>query len=154
MKNNTVKILLIISFAFNIAFLGGGIFRSIKFRKQPPIHKRVNNEKVREFMERRKEIGHPLMQDFHKSKNKFMKALTKPEINEAEMQILIDELIEKQVIMEQEIGRSMIELRQQLSDTEAKEVFGKFQRWMQPPEGEHSPEGKHPKPRRRPKKNN
>ena len=148
MKNHTIKILLIISLAFNIAFLGGGIFRSIKFRKLAPIHKRVKNEKVRDFMERRKEIGSPLMQDFHKAKDTFMKALTKPEIDDAEMQILIDELIAKQNAMEREIGNSMIELRQQLSDQEAKEIFGKFQRWMQPPEG------KHPEPRRRSRKNN
>ena len=148
MKNHTIKILLIISLAFNIAFLGGGIFRSIKFRKLAPIHKRVKNEKIRDFIERRKEIGSPLMRDFQEAKNTFMKALTKPEIDDAEMQILIDELIAKQNAMEREIGNSMIELRQQLSDQEAKEIFGKFQRWMQPPEG------KHPEPRRRSRKNN
>jgi len=148
MKNHTIKILLIISLAFNIAFLGGGIFRSIKFRKFPPIHERIKNEKVRNFMERRKEIGSPLRRDFYKAKDEFMKALTKPEIDETEMQILIDELIAKQNAMEREVGNSMIELRQQLSDKEAKEIFGKFQRWMQPPEE------KHPEPRRRLKKNN
>jgi len=148
MKNHTIKILLIISLAFNIAFLGGGIFRSIKFRKNPPIHKRIKNDKVRDFMESRKEIGSPLRRDFQKAKNEFIKALKEPEVDEAEMQILIEELIEKQNVMEREIGNSMIELRQQLSDQEAKEVFGKFQRWM------HAPEGKHPKPRRRPKKDN
>ena len=148
MTNHTVKILLIVSLAFNISFLGGGIFRSIKFRKLSPIHERIKNEKVRDFMEHRKEIGSPLIRDFHKAKNEFMKALTKPEIDEAEMQILIDELIAKQNAMEREVGNSMIELRQQLFDKEAKEIFGKFQRWMQPPEG------KHPEPQRRSKKNN
>jgi len=134
MKNRTIKILLFVSLAFNIAFLGGGIFRLYMFKNHPPFHERVRNEKVREFMQQKKETGRKLRQDFHKAKDEFMKALSKPEINEAELQTLIDSLIKKQMIMEKELGRSMIDLRRELTNDEAKAVFGKFRQWMKPPE--------------------
>ncbi|MDO9576952.1 MAG: hypothetical protein Q7J16_03625 [Candidatus Cloacimonadales bacterium] len=88
-------------------------------------------------MNKRKELGMPLVEDFHLAKDEFMKALAKENIDEEELQTIIDNLIYKQSMMEKEIGNSMIELRKELSSEEAKEVFGKFRKWMQPPEHMH-----------------
>lgn len=151
MKNRTVKVLLFISLAFNIAFLGGGILRFIQMRKLPPIHKRIKNEKVRNFMQQRKEIGGPLQQEFHQAKDDFMIALSRENFDEKILSAKVDSLIAKQIKLEKAISKSMIELRQQLSPEEAKEVFGKFRKWMRPPEHLERKD-KRPDPHRRFKK--
>lgn len=134
MKRRTTHILLFISLAFNIAFLGGGVYRFSQIRRFKPMHERVNNEKVREFMQHRKDTGGRLMHGFHAAKDDLMKALTKPEINEPELNKLIEIVIEKQNLMEREIGEAMIDLRKELSAEEAEQVFSRFREWMQPPD--------------------
>ncbi|MHA1888084.1 MAG: hypothetical protein DRH79_04045 [Candidatus Cloacimonadota bacterium] len=148
MKNRTIKILLFVSLAFNIAFLGGGVFRFMQMRKFHSIHKRIKNEKARNFMQQRKEMGGPLLREFHQAKDDFMKALAQENINEEMLLVKVDSLIAKQIAMEREISKSMIELRRQLSPEEAKDVFGKLRKWMQSPE-HFERKDKHPEPHRR-----
>ena len=152
MKNRTIKILLFVSLAFNIAFLGGGVFRFMQMRKFHSIHKRIKNEKARNFMQQRKEMGGPLLREFHQAKDDFMKALAQENVDEETLLAEVDSLIAKQIAMENAISKSMIELRQQLSPEEAKDVFGKFRKWMQPPE-HFDRKDKHPDSHRRFKRN-
>ena len=152
MKNRTIKILLFISLAFNIAFLGGGVFRFMQMRKFSPIHKRIKNDKVRNFMQQKKEMGGPLLHEFHQAKDDLMKALASENVDEDMLLAKVDTLITKQIAMERAISKSMIDLRKQLSPEEAKEVFGKFRKWMQPPEHLNR-NMKHPTPHKRPRKN-
>ena len=134
MKKRAVNILLFISLAFNIAFLGGGVYRFSQMRRFKPMHERIKNDKVRDFMQMRKKLGNTLESDFHKAKDDLMRAFTKPEINESELNELIDNVIEKQSLREKEIGRAMIDLRKELTDEEAEKVFSSFRNWMQPPD--------------------
>ncbi len=120
-------------------------------RKFPPIHKRIKNEKVRNFIQQKKEMGGPLQLEFHQAKDDFMKALAQENIDEEILFAKVDSLISKQIAMEKAISKSMIELRQQLSPEEAKDVFGKFRKWMQPPE-HLDRNDKRPDPHRRFKK--
>lgn len=134
MKNRTLKIFLFISLAFNIAFLGGGVLRFIHLRKLPPIHQRIKNSQVRNFMQQRKEMGEPLLSEFHRAKDDFMETLAQENVDEKTLLTKVDTLIAKQIKMERAISKSMIELRKQLSPEEAEKVFGKFRKWMKPPE--------------------
>ena len=135
MKRRTINILLFVSLAFNIAFLGGGIFRISQMRRfGRPMHERIQNEKVRNFMQMRKDNGEPLVRDFHEAKDELMMTLAKPGIDETELNKLIDNLILKQNLMEDKIGQAMIDLRKELSDEEAEQIFGRFREWMKPPD--------------------
>ena len=134
MRTKTLNIILVISLAFNIAFLGGSIYRHLTFRRFKPVHQRIHNEKVEEFINRKREQRKMLVQDFHIAKDKFMQALSKDEIDEAELLAIIDTLVFKQGMMEKEIGSSMIELRKEMTPQEARQVFGKFRQWMKPPQ--------------------
>jgi Heavy-metal resistance len=134
MKRRTVNILLFISLAFNIAFLGGGVYRFYQMRQFRPMHERIKNDKVKAFMQERKNLGEPLMRDFHEAKDNLMKALAKPGIDEAELNKLIDIMIEKQNLQEKKVGEALIDLRKELTDEEAEQVFGRFREWMRSPE--------------------
>jgi len=138
MKRRTIHILLFLSLAFNIAFLGGGVYRFSQMKRFKPMHERIKNEKVRDFMQMRKELGNTLERDFHDAKDDLMKALTKPEIDETELNNLIDIVIEKQSLREKEIGKAMIDLRKELTDEEAEKVFDSFRKWMQPKHLKHN----------------
>jgi len=144
MSNKTIKILLLISLAFNLAFLGAGVFRFVQMRRFGPIHKRIHNEKVENFLQQRKGDRIKAAREFHKVKDEFLRALANENIDEKELEVMMDSLITKQVLMEKEISRSFIELRKELSPEEARKIFSQFRVMMKPPERFRPPEHEQP----------
>ena len=125
MSKKILFIGLIISLAFNIAFLGVFIYRRVllsdmhhpspRFHNIPP-HCRE------EFMEERESIL-PLKMEFELSKKRFMRSLTNEEFDRKLLEKKLKETIDRQIRMEHEMGQLLIKLRSEMSPEEIQDFF-------------------------------
>jgi len=122
MKQRTMNILIIISMAFNIAFVGSFFYHKIRFGRhmgpgmdhpEPPPRFR---EKFRSVMENIK----PERQEFMEASKDFFIYLTGEEFEEAEAEIQLDKMISKQMEMERKIGQGIISIHSEMSEEELK----------------------------------
>ena len=126
MTKRSVSLLLIISLAFNIAFLGSFAFHFINKPSRPPFMECEINPKAKSFyMERRKHMK-DFFHKFHTSKDEFITYLGSEEFNEEQVMELLEKTVKNQMDMEREMGLSMIEMRKHLTAEEAKEIFRNF----------------------------
>lgn len=126
MSKKTILILLIISLAFNLAFLGTFLYHRVNFcpglqrpihgRPKLPIHCREN------FRELRKEVGEK-HRDYFVARRQFILSLLEKDINEEQVLKRLENAIEKQTIKEKEIGLSFIKLRKEMTAEEARMFF-------------------------------
>ncbi len=124
MSYKTLKILLFISLIFNIAFLGNYLYhRFVLFPKHqnayPPLHHRPYFDKMRNF---RREIFEQ-RREYLKLRREFLKMLQSPNIDEKELQKKLDEILDKEIQMERNLGKNFIKLRKNMSNQEAKIFF-------------------------------
>lgn len=122
MKQRTMNILIIISMAFNIAFVGSFFYHKIRFgghpgpmmdHPEPPPRFR---EKFRSVMENVK----PERQEFMEASKDFFIYLTEEEFKEAEAEMQLDKMISKQMEMEKKIGQGIIAIHSEMTDEELK----------------------------------
>ncbi|MCD4650545.1 MAG: periplasmic heavy metal sensor [Candidatus Cloacimonetes bacterium] len=138
MKTKTITFLLILSLAFNMAIFAGLIYFNFYGRinhlpppgvhPDPGMQNRCAYPHVREFMEKTREMVHPLRMEFEDSRQSFIKSLMNPEATEKEIKYLFKESLHKQMRMEEEIGKHMIEFRKQMSPEAARKYFKIFSR--------------------------
>jgi hypothetical protein len=125
MQKRSFKYILYISLAFNIAFLGGFAYRIFfsPFR-HPGFPPPEMKPPVKNFFFEKKDEMQVFGQDFMKCKKKFIDSLAEPEFNEEKSLELMQNSVDKHMIMESEIGKSLIELRKKMSAKEAAKMFG------------------------------
>ena len=127
MSKRALTIIVIISLAFNLAFIG--TFGLIQLRRRSLLkHKFGPPPVLREHFRNRKEHIASFQHDFHQSKIAFIEELKKPDFNEELLNKMLENAIEKQTAMEIELGKSLIELRKEMSFEEAQRFFSKFPR--------------------------
>jgi len=101
-------LILIISLAFNLAFLGMFIWHRIN-RPQPPFP--GGERQFKENLENDRTEMEPLRQGFMQERDKFMKYLSKDEFEESVADSLLDNMLEKQSLLERRFGKKIIERR-------------------------------------------
>lgn len=125
MQKRSVKYLLFISLAFNLAFLGGFAYRFF-FAPFPraAIHPHEMRQPARDFFYEKRDEIMVCGREFAESKKDFFETLIAPDFQEERALKLMQESLDKHMEMETEIGKSMIELRKKLSAEEARRIFG------------------------------
>ena len=125
MSKRALTIIVIISLAFNLAFIG--TFSLIQLRRRSFLkHEFRPPPELREHFRNRKEHIASFQHDFHQSKIAFIEELKKPDFNEELLNKMMENAIRKQTAMEIELGKSLIELRKEMSFEEAQKFFSKF----------------------------
>jgi len=125
MSKRALTIIVIISLAFNLAFIG--TFGLIQLRKRSFLENKFGPPpELREHFRNHKEHIAPFQHDFHQSKMDFIEELKKPDFNEELLYKMLENAVDKQTTMEIELGRSLIELRKEMSFEEAQKFFSKF----------------------------
>ena len=126
MSKKMIFTILIVSLAFNLAFLGTFLYHRVNFRPglHGPIHGRPKlpihcREDFREF---RKEMGEK-HRDYFIARRQFILSLLEEDLNEEEVLKRLENAIEKQTIKEKEIGLSFIKLRKEMTAKEARMFF-------------------------------
>ena len=126
MSKKTILILLIVSLAFNFAFLGTFLYHRVNFgpgihapihrRPKLPIHCREDFRKLRNEMGKKHH-------DYFTARRQFILSLLEEDLNEEQVLNKLENAIEKQTIKEREIGLSFIKLRKEMTAEEAKKFF-------------------------------
>ncbi len=131
MSNKTLSILVIISLSFNFAFLGVFFYHMLRVPLPPANNPRLNIPlKLREqAMQSRKDIE-PLRMDFELTRRIFAEALSERNFDEPKLIALLDRTIEKQLVMEMELGIKLIQLRKQMTPEEAANLFRKHRPFL------------------------
>ena len=125
MSKKVLSILLIISLAFNMAVIGGFIYRQLfflRFHPKCPANQHIPTHFREEFEITRERI-HPFRQDFMQCKKEFMEGLMNKDFNLELLDRKLKETLEKQMRMEHELGALLIRLRSEMSPEEAKRFF-------------------------------
>ena len=136
MKKRNFKIVLIISLAFNIAFISLGTFRFMQMRnfmkREHFIHQIPQNLKDR-FEHHRDEMG-SIKAEIDEIRRDFSLELRKNDFNESLLREKLNEFLNKQSEMEKYLGQHLIELRSEMTPEQAEKFFSRL------------PEGRHDKP--------
>ena len=135
MSKKILFVVLIISLAFNIAFLGVFIYRRVllsdRHRLSPRFHD-IPNHCREEFLEERERML-PLKMEFELSKKRFMRSLTNEEFDRELLEKKLKETIDRQIRMEHEMGQLLIKLRSEMSLEEIQDFFRpEVQRFKKP----------------------
>lgn len=126
MSKKTTIIILIISLAFNLAFVGTfllhrmilrpGINNPMMEKPKLPIHCREDFRKLRKEVDEKH-------RDYLEARRRFVLSLIEEDLDEDQLLKKLDTAIEKQTLAEKEIGLSFIKLRKKMSPEEAKSFF-------------------------------
>ncbi len=118
-----LKILISVSIAFNIAFIGMFTFVRIQHHRMftpTPFHQMEQHSEM--FCNARRELK-PLKDDYRKLRLNFFNYMTKDNATEEQMHKNLELMLEKQKVLEREVGRKFIDLRLKMSNNESKELF-------------------------------
>jgi len=118
--------LIIVSLAFNFAFLGGFIYHRWLQRRPPaPLRefKDTRRAELREKMSKFFEANKPYMLEYHESRRLFIESLSKENMDLEASQRLLETAIERQMDMERRIGEHFIEMRKEMTAQEAEQFF-------------------------------
>jgi len=119
MKQKTMNILIFISLAFNIAFVGSFFYHTIRFRghrgamMEHPAPPRFR-AKFKDLMD---EVN-PERQEFMDASRVFFMMLTSEEFEEEKAFEQLNEMIHKQMEMERKIGKGIISFQSEMSKEE------------------------------------
>ena len=114
MTNKTLSILVIISLAFNTAFLGTFLFHRIAENKIRHKYQK-NYPKLHCIMQEIREELTPLHEHTAQRKLEFITELRNPQFNEANLKEKLDQVIKAQLEMEQNLGEMLIKMRSEMS---------------------------------------
>lgn len=126
MSKRTLSLLLAISLAFNLAFLGSIIYLHLRAPRRRPIPftpvKRVELPShigdVRDNPEIRQ-----MRSQFDRIRVNLMEELAKETVDETRVLTIIDSSLAAQEELEQSLGQNLLEIRKQMSSEEAEEYF-------------------------------
>lgn len=122
MKQRTMNILIIISMAFNIAFVGSFFYHKIKFGRGPG--PRMDHPepppRFREKFKNTMEDARPEQKEFMDASKEFFKMLTSEEFEEGKATELMSVMIDKQMAMERKIGEGLISMHSEMTPEELK----------------------------------
>lgn len=126
MSNRTLTILVIISLAFNIAFLGGFIYMRIKGpgTPPPPFFPRQKQSRINQMFFEKREIIKSLTDQNHNDKLSFFKELASENCDNKTLNSKLDKSLQSQYELDKEIGDNLIKLRSNLNPEEAEKIFG------------------------------
>ena len=126
MSKKMIFTILIISLAVNLAFLGTFLYHRVHFypglqrpihgRSKLPIHCREDFRELRKEMDKRH-------RDYFIARRQFILSLIEEDLNEEQLLERLNNAIDKQSIMEKEIGLSFIKLRKEMTSEEARMFF-------------------------------
>ena len=129
MSNRTLTILVLISLAFNLAFMGGAVY--LRLKAGPRVHRitdfRDNHPEFRAFIQNRRQEIKTFRDDFENSRQEYIRMLCQPEINDSLLIRRLNQTIEKQTRMERELGMLMIEMRKMMTPHQACRFFQHFE---------------------------
>jgi len=125
MNNKTVSILVIISLIFNLVLLSLFLYyrfvtKPILGNIHPPPHYPPRFEN---FVAESKNEIEPLRKNFEAEKRKFIQLLAADSIKTGMLIAQLEITLKKQLEMEQILGNKMIEIRQEMTDEEARAFF-------------------------------
>ncbi|HNX00811.1 MAG TPA: hypothetical protein PLE74_04240 [Candidatus Cloacimonadota bacterium] len=145
MSKKLILILLLVSFAFNLAFIGSFLYWRYQFRhgfaerhqnrdrweqrmgprdgQQPPPPPGLRPRDVG-WMENRK-VLEPFRNKFTSSKVDFFKTLQQPVVNEELLKQKLDTSVKNHNELETQIGLRLIEMRKKMTPQQANDFFGK-----------------------------
>lgn len=124
MKQKTINILVFISLAFNIAFIGSYFYHTCLFSGRPrpmmghPMPPPMFKDKFAKVMQNVR----PEQQEFMQASHLFFQMITNPEIGEEEVTLQLEKVIAKQMQMEKKIGSGIISIRQEMTAEELQEA--------------------------------
>lgn len=121
MTRKTTNILLLISLAFNLAVISMftvNLFRMREFGARKPFSAKLPHEQVRKHFKEMK----PIHQDYIKSKRSFFKVLRSEKLDLEKAEEMLETTIQKQILMEKQLGKRLIELRKELSAEEFRKL--------------------------------
>ncbi len=142
MSKRWLLILLLISFAFNLAVLGSFIYIRVFFAHRfcpppPPPHLSQGRPDMpfREMWDRLPDDENlPLLhKEFRDGKIKLMTELAKDPINEENIKHILEQSLISQSALERKLADRLILLRKSMTAEEAKEYFGKRLEWTKKP---------------------
>ncbi|MBN1948956.1 MAG: hypothetical protein JW784_04360 [Candidatus Cloacimonetes bacterium] len=121
MSNRTLTILVLISLAFNLAFMGGAVYLRLKAGSR--LHRitdfRENHPEFRAFIQGSRQEIKVYRDDFEHSRHEFIRLLCQPEIDDSLLIRTLNLTIDKQNLMERELGMLMIEMRKMMTHHQA-----------------------------------
>ncbi len=154
--------LIIVSLAFNFAFLGGFVYHRWLLRRPPaPLRefKDTRRTELKEKMESFFEANKPYMKEYRESRRLFIESLRKEHVDLDASRRLMEAAIERQMDMERRVGEHFIEMRKEMTAQEAEQFFrhmtkdqqdmkggphvpnsdSRYPRGPVPPDGPHGP---------------
>lgn len=126
MTNRTLLIILVISLAFNLAFVLSYLYHITFENKTKEQHFRPpvwEKPELREYTSRHKEQIISNRREFLEKRRAFLQQLQSEDFDRQSAEAQLDKLIAKQMQMEREMGKRLIEIRTQMSAEEAKTFF-------------------------------
>ena len=134
MQKRNVQILLIVSLAFNLAFIGFGTFRYLRIRRysDPRVLFRHAPQEIKDHFREHREIIDPIRDEIELIRAQFINELKKPDFNEEHLQEKLDQYLTKQAELERIMGNNFIEIRKKLTAEQVEEFFSRFPK-MKPP---------------------
>ena len=138
MQKRSVQILLIVSLAFNIAFIGLGAYRYIRIKRfsDPRIAFRHAPQNIKDQFRKHRQIIDPIRDEIELVRGQFFAELRKPDFTEQQLQEKLDIYLSKQSELERAMGNNFITIRKNLSAQQAEKFFSFFSK-MKPPHPEH-----------------
>lgn len=122
MLGKTLKVLLLISLVFNIAFVSEYLYH--RFIKKPPVPPRLEKyPKLKEAIQHHRELIKPKREEFFHIRREFIKYLMQKDFNEEEAKRILDDTLKKQIQLEKMMGKHLIELRKNLDYEKARNFF-------------------------------
>ena len=129
MSFKTLKILLVISLIFNIAFIGNYLYhRYVIYPKH--IHNNffmMRGERMKHFREMRRRFTRQRL-NYLRERREFLRMLQSPEYTSEQLRAKLNETIEKEMKMERKIGEDFIEMRKNMSSEEARRFFNNLRK--------------------------
>lgn len=117
---------LICSLIFNFAFFGIFVYREFRGPLPPPPpgeeFKQANPE-ARRFFEKFKNETMPCRVDYKTSRREFMEYLGNDDFSEEKAYRMLDELTEKQKVLEEKLGKQMIVMRKDFGSQKFRQIL-------------------------------
>ncbi|MDD2596287.1 MAG: hypothetical protein PHO35_01655 [Candidatus Cloacimonetes bacterium] len=128
MSKKSLVILLFISLSFNLAVLGSLFWLRLARPHRPDTRElRIRYPRLPEHIERSERDPQitAARREFHRTTMALLQELRKDTVNEENIMAIIDSSLVAQTALERRLGTSLLNLRKQMSATEADEYFGK-----------------------------
>jgi len=124
MNKKLLYILLLISLAFNLAFVGSYIYiHATRPHHEFSRHRGKDHDRRGWFPFEESDSTRALRDTFMLTKKELMQELAKDPINEPAIQAIIQRSLQAQAVLETDLGKRLLELRKKQSPQEAAQFF-------------------------------